>query len=310
MRIPILSQARHVRQSTTEFRRGSVVVETCICLVGVIVVGLLVFGQFGASMETTFGGVAAAMSGESASIGRATASTRSTDSNALGETATTGSTPDGFPTYSIGLAAALVGVTILLTALRLTRRKRSSDETIYEHEEVSVPKDLRPKFIAHRQRMLNLLSGELPGLVRGEVLVRHLMSGAPITVSDSTTTEEVRGIMEEKHIRHVLVTDDKNRLLGIVSDRDVKNHREGTTGQWMSRRLVTITSDSKMCAAVSVLLQHGISCLPVIDDGQLKGVITSVDIMLATQCMLRLFQNMANQLQMPEGLLGNAAVGA
>ncbi len=52
--------------------------------------------------------------------------------------------------------------------------------------------------------------------------VRELMTGSLITVRPDTPMLEARQLMVRERIRHLLVTDDKRALLGIVTDRDIR----------------------------------------------------------------------------------------
>ncbi|MBI2460359.1 MAG: CBS domain-containing protein, partial [Candidatus Rokubacteria bacterium] len=47
------------------------------------------------------------------------------------------------------------------------------------------------------------------------------MSRAPITVPPDTSVSDARRVMEQRRIRHLLVTD-QDRLVGIITDRDIR----------------------------------------------------------------------------------------
>ena len=61
-----------------------------------------------------------------------------------------------------------------------------------------------------------------------QLLVRDLMSRPAKTVGPTSPLREVIRLMEEEHIRHVAVVDDDERLLGLVSNRDVLRSQEGS----------------------------------------------------------------------------------
>jgi len=50
--------------------------------------------------------------------------------------------------------------------------------------------------------------------------VEELMTKDILTTSMNTTLEEAKQMMTGKHTRHILVLDDKERLMGVISDRD------------------------------------------------------------------------------------------
>ena len=115
-----------------------------------------------------------------------------------------------------------------------------------------------------------------------------------VTVTMDHSVGRARDIMKMKKIRHLLVMDEGD-LVGIVTDRDVKHHLspridtpvessedektlETKIHQVMTRNLITISPDTPIAEAASLLLKHKISCLPVIDkDGSVMGIVTDAD---------------------------------
>ena len=53
------------------------------------------------------------------------------------------------------------------------------------------------------------------------LLVKDVMSSNPMTVKDDIGIDEVRKIMIENHIRYLPVTDEKNKLQGVISFHDI-----------------------------------------------------------------------------------------
>ena len=53
------------------------------------------------------------------------------------------------------------------------------------------------------------------------LLVKDVMSSNPMTVQDNIGIDDVRKIMIENHIRYLPVTDDKNKLQGVISFHDI-----------------------------------------------------------------------------------------
>ncbi|OHB67075.1 MAG: hypothetical protein A2V70_19855 [Planctomycetes bacterium RBG_13_63_9] len=60
------------------------------------------------------------------------------------------------------------------------------------------------------------------------------MSRNPLTVRPATPTEEVAKMMDGARIRHLLVCNNKERLLGIISDRDFQYRGGATAGALMT----------------------------------------------------------------------------
>jgi IMP dehydrogenase len=104
----------------------------------------------------------------------------------------------------------------------------------------------------------------------------------PITISPHDTVEDARRMMSHYSIGGIPVVNSSNKLVGIVTNRDVRFELGGTTPirQMMtSDDLVTAPVGTTIDEAVQILQRHKIEKLPVVDDnGFLKGLITFKDI--------------------------------
>jgi len=95
-----------------------------------------------------------------------------------------------------------------------------------------------------------------------------------------------------------MVTDEADRLVGVVSDRDVircfgpesrpdREVLEGiSAGQIMSTDLVTVGPGTPLEKAVSLMIEEGISSLPVLAEGTLVGILTNTDLHVVLQQIL------------------------
>jgi acetoin utilization protein AcuB len=127
--------------------------------------------------------------------------------------------------------------------------------------------------------------------------VGELMTGSNlITAPPGTPVLEARQLMVKQKIRHLLVTEDDARLVGIVTDRDIRlnlpsqatslsvweiNHllTKLTVGEVMTRAVITIGPDREARDAAVLMLDHSIGALPVMDGGRLVGIVTEADIL-------------------------------
>lgn len=95
-------------------------------------------------------------------------------------------------------------------------------------------------------------------------------------------------------VRHLPVVDGSGALVGIVSDRDIKKHalpeESGRTilarqqhmeqlpvSQVMIRKVITVPRDLPMEAAAQIMIDHHFDSLPVTEEGNLVGILTSTD---------------------------------
>ena len=130
------------------------------------------------------------------------------------------------------------------------------------------------------------------------MLIRELMTGALITADPDMSILDARQLMVTEKIRHLLVRKGKGELLGIVTDRDIRlnlpskatslsvweiNHllTKLTVGQVMTGSVITAGPDRTARDAAQLMRDHKIGAVPVVDGGQLIGIITETDIVRA-----------------------------
>lgn len=104
----------------------------------------------------------------------------------------------------------------------------------------------------------------------------------PVVLAESATVGDALQLMAENKIGGIPVVDTKGLLKGIVTNRDLrfeKRPERPITEVMTSKGLVTTDKPADMAAAESILQQHKIEKLPVVDkEGKLVGLITYKDI--------------------------------
>lgn len=117
-----------------------------------------------------------------------------------------------------------------------------------------------------------------------------------VTVSPGTTLSEAMDTLREKEIGHLLVIDTKGDLVGIVSDRDIKQNwaspattlsthelnyllDQVTVEMLMIKNVITLDTATTIERAASVMQDSRISAIPVMHDEKLVGIITAHDVM-------------------------------
>lgn len=104
----------------------------------------------------------------------------------------------------------------------------------------------------------------------------------PVTIMRGSTVGDALNMMNEYHIGGIPVVDDENKLVGIVTNRDLRF--EQNTGRRIdevmtSEHLVSTHQQTDLSAAAKILQENKIEKLPVVDkDGRLVGLITYKDI--------------------------------
>jgi len=126
--------------------------------------------------------------------------------------------------------------------------------------------------------------------------IGRIMHTDLITVSPNTTLVEAKKLVEEKKIDHLLVINDKKKLVGIISDRDLKQNwaspatslsthelnyllQKVLVSMIMIKTVVTVPTNTTIERAALVMQQNRISALPVMENDELAGIITSTDVM-------------------------------
>ncbi len=119
--------------------------------------------------------------------------------------------------------------------------------------------------------------------------VEQFMSTDIFTVGEDDSIELVLNMMEWRTIRHVPVENHSNELVGVVDYLSllslIKNHRQEKdillqpVKMIMRRNVPTVTPDTGTQDALNLILEHGASCLPVLHEGILVGIITEHDFM-------------------------------
>ena len=131
------------------------------------------------------------------------------------------------------------------------------------------------------------------------IRVEDRMSGLPLTVRwDAPLIEAVR-LMKEGRIRHLPVLDGGRRLVGIVTDRDLRqvvldprlqerfgaglaDALEGlTVRDIMTWAVITVRPETEIRDAARLLHQRKIGALPVVKNGRLVGILTETDVIRA-----------------------------
>lgn len=104
----------------------------------------------------------------------------------------------------------------------------------------------------------------------------------PVTIKRGSTVADALGMMEEYHIGGIPVVDDNKKLVGIVTNRDLRFERDlsRTVDEVMtSEGLVTTTELTDLEQAAQILQEHKIEKLPVVDsEGKIIGLVTYKDI--------------------------------
>ncbi|MFV2073371.1 MAG: CBS domain-containing protein [Thermoanaerobaculales bacterium] len=127
------------------------------------------------------------------------------------------------------------------------------------------------------------------GWKQNYVRVEQCMDTDLVTVNEHEPVDLVAQLMDWNNIRHVLVEDDENRLVGLVSQRALLRlvgtyHPEQLDGplpvaEVMQRDPVTVAPETSTLEAIELMRHNKWSSLPVVKNGHLVGMVTETQFM-------------------------------
>lgn len=113
--------------------------------------------------------------------------------------------------------------------------------------------------------------------------VRDWMTRNVVTIDDAAKLPEALTLMDGHEVRHLVVVDDE-RVLGVVSERDLLPHlgKKVQVKEIMTTKVLGVSPAVSVSWAADLMLRNKIGCLPVLEDGErLVGIITESDVLLA-----------------------------
>ncbi len=126
--------------------------------------------------------------------------------------------------------------------------------------------------------------------------VEQIMTTDLFTINQEDTVDLVLSVMSWRHIRHLPVEDHKNRLVGIVTYRSlvslIQQQRKAKSedlsllpvSKIMQKNVATVSPSTHTLEAIALMREKGVSCLPVVSEDRLVGIVTEYDFMkLAAQ---------------------------
>ena len=126
----------------------------------------------------------------------------------------------------------------------------------------------------------------------GQFMTQDLFTVRPDDIVDFAAT-----LMDWRHVRHVPVEDGDGRLVGLVSHRSLLRlfaqgraggDKKVTVGEIMDTEPVTVHPDTRTVEAIRTMRNQRLSCLPVIRDEKLVGIVTEHDFIKVASRLLEL----------------------
>ncbi|MCU0538269.1 MAG: CBS domain-containing protein [Desulfobacterales bacterium] len=136
---------------------------------------------------------------------------------------------------------------------------------------------------ANPEAVENWILELIQGNQQASVQVSDLMSFPVLAVGSSTRMEEVALLLRQKGITGIPVIDG-GRITGMISRRDFTRVRKESqlkspVKAFMSTAVHTIAPGQSPMRAAEIMVKHDVGRLPVVDNGQLIGIVTRSDVM-------------------------------
>lgn len=134
-------------------------------------------------------------------------------------------------------------------------------------------------------------------------IVAEIMSANVSYISDQASLREARTALKKLNIRHLPVVDDEGALVGLLTQRVVlaeiiklvdqvgvrgleRQEQKHKINEIMETDFQVATPDMELKVAGQYFLAHKHSCLPVIEDNRLVGILTAQDFVTLIVSML------------------------
>lgn len=124
------------------------------------------------------------------------------------------------------------------------------------------------------------------------MIVEEIMKTEITTLTKDHSISDAIQIMNEKKIRHLPIIDAEKRLIGLVTDRDIRDatpsifHMEDFKDDLqkplkmiMKTNIITGHSLDFVEEIAAIFYENRIGCLPIIKDNKLAGIVTETDLL-------------------------------
>lgn len=252
------------------------------CIVGGL---FLLFSEVGTSAQVALTKVTQTFTGDKASKTRRVATE---DFDVYEQMEQIGQfTTSNILVIAVFLTASVVCALAILQIRKLVKASQKKQEVI---QEAVTKKEMRKEALEYvlskRNQTLRGIHDDMRNLMLGEAKIGPYVSKRLETVLPTLSCDEALQTLKKKGFRRFLVADSNRKLLGVISRKDLSTAEGGTVAQYMTTNPKTVTPDTKIQTALSILLENRISCLPVVEDGYLVGLVSVSDVLMLFQCFL------------------------
>jgi CBS domain-containing protein len=121
------------------------------------------------------------------------------------------------------------------------------------------------------------------------VQLREIMTVAVVSAPPETSASVVAQRMRDDNVGSVVIVDPAGSPVAMVTDRDLAIRvladgadPDGPVGELVSRPLISGDPEMELEEAAALMVQHRVRRLPVVEEGELTGIVTLDDIAVRT----------------------------
>ena len=135
-------------------------------------------------------------------------------------------------------------------------------------------------------------------MFRGDADISPYMSTQLVSVRPDMSCQDCLEMLIENGYRRVMVTDKNNHLLGVVSKKDIQSKIGKVVADVMTSDPKIAHPKTSLRVALSLLIAHRVSCIPIVDNGLLVGILSTSDLLVVLQSIVIILSG-ESKVQLP-----------
>lgn len=124
-------------------------------------------------------------------------------------------------------------------------------------------------------------------MVKKDTAIKEIMTRNLVTAHPSNSLGQIKGIFDRMEFHHLPIVEDGNKLIGIISQVDMdrfhdliqNNNLHATAEDILTKFPMSLDQDDTIGLAADIFLANKFHAIPVVEDGELLGLITTHDIL-------------------------------
>ena len=110
-----------------------------------------------------------------------------------------------------------------------------------------------------------------------EITVKEIMTRNVVTVPATMPITEVAQVLSDKRITGLPVVDEREQVVGVLSEYDIISRQGTTAADIMSPQVISVTEDTDDEEVAHLLTNRRIRRVPVLAGGRLVGIVSRSD---------------------------------